>query len=125
MMKKWMATACLALLAAAPLFAAEPPAKATQLLQTLLTATQSGDYERFIAPADATFRAAITKEKFMAVSEQLAPRLKQGYETRYLGELDQQSYDVYLWKLQFSDGADDHLVKLSVKSGQVGGFWIQ
>lgn len=125
MIKKLIVTACLTLFAIAPLFAAEPPAKAAQLLQTLLAATQRGDYGRFIAPANATFRAAITKDKFMAVSEQLAPKLKQGYETRYLGKLDQQGYDVYLWKLQFSDGGDDHLVKLSVKNGKVGGFWIQ
>lgn len=125
MMKRLMAAVCLALFIAAPLFAAESPTKATQLLQTLLAATQSGDYERFIAPANTAFRAAITKDKFMAVNEQLAPRLKQGYEAQYLGALNQQGYDVYLWKLQFSDGGDDHLVKLGVKNGKVGGFWIQ
>jgi hypothetical protein len=124
-MKKLMVTVCLALFAGAPLFAAEPPGKTTQVLETLLVAIQSGDYERFMAPANATFRSGITKDKFVAISQQLAPRLKKGYETIYLGKLDQFSYDVYLWKLRFSDGGDDHLVKLSTKNGKVGGFWIQ
>lgn len=124
-MKRLVVTICLALFAATPLFATEPPGKATQILKTLLAATKSGDYERFMAPANAPFRAGITKEKFMAVSEQLAPRLKKGYEATYLGKLDQLDYDVYLWKLQFSDGGKDDLVKLSIKNGKVGGFWIQ
>lgn len=124
MMKRLTVAVFLALFVAAPAFAAKP-AKATQLLQTLLTAMQSGDYERFIAPADATFRAVVTKDKFMTVSEHFAPRLKQGYEALYLGKLNQQGYKVYLWKLQFSDGGDDHLVKLSIRNGEVGGFWVQ
>lgn len=124
-MKKLLVTVCLLLLATTPLFAAEAPEKATQLLQTLLAATQSSDYKRFITPANAAFKSEITKDKFMVVSEQLAPKLKKGYKTTYLGKLNQLGYTVYLWKLQFSDGSDDHLVKLSVKSGKVGGFWIQ
>ena len=27
--------------------------------------------------------------------------------------------------LAFKDGKDDHLVKMAVKDGKVGGFWIQ
>lgn len=124
-MRKSLLAMLFALFAATPLFAAQPPEQARQMLESLLAATQSGNYERFMAPANATFRAAIPKEQFRAVSEQLAPRLKNGYEATYLGTLDQRGYDVHLWKLQFSDGDDDHLVKLSIEDGKVGGFWIQ
>jgi hypothetical protein len=59
------------------------------------------------------------------VSRQLAARLKQGYHATFLGQLDQQGYTVYLWKLSFDDKKDDHLVKMAVKDGKVGGFWVQ
>jgi hypothetical protein len=29
------------------------------------------------------------------------------------------------WKLELADGGDDALVKMALKDGVVGGFWIQ
>ena len=43
----------------------------------------------------------------------------------FLTSLKQQGYAVYLWKLTFKDGKDDHLARMAVKDGKVGGFWIQ
>ncbi|MEH2102821.1 MAG: hypothetical protein V7K76_24360 [Nostoc sp.] len=41
-----------------------------------------------------------------------------------MGNLKQQGYQVYLWKLTFLDGGDDVLARLSLKDGKIGGFWL-
>jgi hypothetical protein len=79
----------------------------------------------FLTDADDAVRAGITKQMFEGVSGLLTPRLKQGYKTSYLNKLRQHGHTVYLWKLEFSDGKDEALVKLSVKDGKVSGILIQ
>ena len=69
--------------------------------------------------------AVLVYDKRSAVSNQLAPRMKKGYECSYLGDLKQQGFHVLLWKLMFKDGGDDTLAKLALKDGKVAGFWLQ
>jgi hypothetical protein len=95
------------------------------ILKKLLTAVEVGDYDSFVADGDAAFKAALTMQMFEGVSEQLAFRMQGGYDTFYLGELNQQGCQVYLWKLVFKDGGDDTLAKLVLKDGKVAGFWLQ
>jgi hypothetical protein len=59
------------------------------------------------------------------VSEELAPRAKQGYDARYFGELNRKGYQVHVWRLVFKDGGDDVLATLSVKDGKAGNFLLQ
>jgi hypothetical protein len=110
---------------ASPRAPAPSPAPPQALLDTMLEAIKTGAYDTFMASASAQMKAGLSKAAFDAVSAQLAPRLRAGYKPVYLGELQQQGHRVHLWKLSFKDGQDDALVKLAMKDGVVGGFWIQ
>lgn len=103
---------------------AAPAPKVQQVFQKMISATISDNYEAFVADCNATMKAAISKEMLSSVSQQLAPRARQGYDTEYFGEMKQQGYDVYLWRLRFKDGGDDLLATMSLKDGKVGGFYV-
>ncbi|WP_051470255.1 hypothetical protein [Fischerella sp. PCC 9605] len=101
------------------------PEKSVQTAFTnLMAAIEENNYDNFVAAGNAAFKEGITRQMFTRVSAELAPRMKKGYEAVFLGELRQQGYRVYLWKLTFKDGGDDLLAKLSLKDGKVGGFWL-
>ncbi len=106
-------------------FAAEEEKTALGILMKLLEAVETADYDSFVADGNAVFKAGMTRQMLEGVSDQLAPRMKQGYQPVYLGRLRQQGCQVYLWKLVFKDGGDDTLAKLVLKDGKVAGFWLQ
>ena len=94
-------------------------------LDKLLKAVEANDYDAFVAEGSDLFKAGMTKQMLEGVSNQLAPRMKKGYDCSYLGDLMQQGFHVLLWKLIFKDGGDDTLAKLALKDGKVAGFWLQ
>ncbi len=118
---------CVLLLVAsiASLYADEVDSPAKKVLRKLLTAVEQADYDGFVEDGTTAFKAGITKQMFEGVSVQLSSRMKEGYETYYLGQLKQQGCQVHLWKLVYKDGGDDTLAKLVLKEGKVAGFWLQ
>lgn len=104
-------------------WAGEPPVGSEAVVKKLLTATEAGDYEAFVADGDAAFKA-LKPEQFMSAVIALAPKLKAGFELSYLGDLKQKGFGVTLWRLRFPEG-DDALATLSLKDNKVGGFWIK
>ena len=115
----------LLLLAGAPVCLAQAPKPIEASMKKMLAATQSNSYDDFVASGDAAFKAAMTRQMLEGVSQQLGPRLKQGYRAAFLDNLNQQGHTVYLWKLEFKDRKDDLLVRMAVKDGKVAGFWLQ
>src|SRR5204863_8991408 len=116
----------LAMIGARPAIAQAPSPSATQaIVETMLDAVKTGSYDAFLASASAQMKAALGKTEFDGVSAQLAPRLSAGYKAIPLGELKQRGHRVQLWKLVFTDGGDEALVRMAMKDGVVGGFWIQ
>ncbi|MDZ8189444.1 MAG: hypothetical protein RMX96_31980 [Nostoc sp. ChiSLP02] len=102
----------------------QPDQSVQRIFTKLINAVQQNNYTQFISQGNAAFQESITKQTFTQVSTQLAPRFKKGYSAIFLGNLNQQGYQVYLWKLTFSDGSDDVLARLSLKDGKIGGFWL-
>ncbi|WP_445638478.1 DUF3887 domain-containing protein [Nostoc sp. DSM 114161] len=102
----------------------QPEQSVQKTFTSLINAVEQNNYTQFISQGNATFKEGITKQTFTQVSGQLAPRLKKGYSAVFLGNLKQQGYQVYLWKLTFVDGSDDVLARLSLKDGKIGGFWL-
>jgi hypothetical protein len=90
-----------------------------------MAATMSRDYDGFLAECDAVMKASLTKPMMERVSDQIVPRAQQGYETQYLGDLNQHGYKVNLWKLSFKGGGDDILATVSIKDGKAGGFLLR
>src|SRR5262245_32627170 len=91
---------------------------------TLLAATVSDDYERFVSVGDANFRAGISPAAFHDVSQSLAPRMQQGCTPTFLGQLRQGEARISLWLLAFADGGDDRLARMSMSQGRVDGFLV-
>ena len=115
---------CVALaLSARPCRAGEPAERGT--LDKLLRAVEANDYDSFVADGTDVFKASMTKPILEGVSDQLSPRLKQGYACAFLGELKQQGYRVLLWKIAYKNGGDDTLAKLVLSDGKVAGFRLQ
>lgn len=104
---------------------AEPQADPETLMKKMMEATKNGSYEQFLSDCDQKVKASLTKQMFEGVSGMLAPRLKQGWKHVYLGKLRQQGTMVHLWRLEFADGKDDHLVRMSLKDGKISGIFVQ
>ena len=108
-------------LSAPPLAQAEvtqdPPEK---VMTMMIEAAKTKSYQDFIVEVDDGFRAALTPQMFEGVANQLSPRLRLGYKTKYLTKLRQQGNVVYLWKLEFTDGKDEALIKMAVKDKKIG-----
>jgi hypothetical protein len=117
-------------LASPTVFAQVPqPAKAPEAAETtmksMISAIQANSLPDFVAPGDEAFQAGMTKEMLSSINQSLASRLAQGYTSTFLTKLNQQGFEVYVWKLEFKDGNDDVLVFMAVKNGKVGGFWLR
>ncbi len=107
-----------------PTHSNQPEQSVQRTFTSLINAVEQNNYTQFISLGNAAFKEGITKQIFTQVSGQLAPRIKKGYSAVFLGNLKQQGYQVYLWKLTFFDGGDDVLARLSLKDGKIGGFWL-
>ncbi|MEH1869180.1 MAG: hypothetical protein V7K69_29880 [Nostoc sp.] len=109
---------------AKPTHSNQPEQSVQRTFTRVINAVEQNNYTQFISLGNAAFKEGITKQTFTQVSGQLAPRIKKGYSAVFLGNLNQQGYQVYLWKLTFFDGGDDVLARLSLKDGKIGGFWL-
>jgi hypothetical protein len=113
-------------LSATVCFAAETVEPGRAILDKLLKAIEANDYDGVVAvDGSDAFKAVLTRERLAGASAQLSPRMKQGYQCLYLGELNQHGSRVLLWKLVFKDGGDDILAKLILSDGKVAGFGLQ
>jgi hypothetical protein len=113
-------------LSATACVAAETVEPGRAVLDKLLKAIEANDYDAVVA-VDGTdgFKRALTRERLTGASGALSPRMKQGYQVIYLGNLNQRGTQVILWKLAFKDGGDDILAKITLKDGKVDGFGLQ
>lgn len=94
------------------------------VVHQLLDAIALGNYQAFIGQGTPEF-AALSEAQFAQVANSVGPRLRQGYTTQYLGNLQQQGLDISVWKISFRDQGDDLLATLNVREGRVGGFFLR
>jgi hypothetical protein len=100
-------------------------AQAEQIFKSLIAAQTAKDYDAFVADADEHLKAALTKTQFDAASNFMNKRTRGGYDTAFLGELNQHGYQVFLYRLRFKDGGDDILGTMSLKDDKVGGIYFK
>jgi hypothetical protein len=96
-----------------------------KIFTSLISDIEQNNYTHFISQGNAAFKEGMTKQMLTKVRKQFAARIKKGYSTVFLGNLNQQGYQVYLWRLTFKDRGDDILATLSLKDGKIGGFWLR
>ena len=120
--------------AAPRLSARVPPGDALALCRTLLDATIRGDYAVFKRQCetrgDANMRSVAsapdTEMTFRKAARVLAKPCWSGYDLQYLGELSQSGgHQIFLWKLAPSAGRDEFLIRLTLRDGQLAGFFFQ
>jgi hypothetical protein len=100
----------------------DPPEKA---MRNVLESHKNGSYEDFLVDTDDRIRTGITPQMFEGMSNQLAPRLKAGYKATFVCKLRKEGRAVYLWKVEFTDGKDDMLLRIGIKDKKVAGVAIQ
>jgi hypothetical protein len=100
----------------------DPPEKA---MRNVLESHKSKSYEDFLVDADDGIKAGITRQMFEGMSNQLAPRLKAGYKTMFVCRLRKLGRAVYLWKVEFTDGKDDVLLRIDIKDKKMTAVLFQ
>lgn len=101
---------------------AEDDAQAQTLFNKLLAAQTARDYNAFVQDADDGVKAALTATQFNASCDILNARTKGGYDVAFLGELNKNGIEIYLYRLRFKDGGNDLLATLSLRNGKVAGI---
>ncbi|PMB22045.1 hypothetical protein [Fischerella thermalis] len=101
-----------------------PPENTIASLQTILDAITTANYELFLTVGDSDYKTGISKEMFDSVSSQLSPRMVEGYNITYFGNLKQHEYQIYLWKLSFADGGDEFVARMAMSEDKVSGILI-
>lgn len=102
----------------------ESASEAIASLQTILDSIKTGNYELFLTVGDSDYKTGISKEAFDSVSSQLRPRMVEGYNITYFGNLKQDEYQIYLWKLSFADGGDEFVARMAMNGDKVSGILI-
>ena len=107
-------------------FAEEAPKNEALILATLLESTQNNDLQKFESVCDEAMKTAMTEEKLTQVSGQISPLMKDGFKKEYMGVLNRGAVKTYYWKIDFQkEGVPDMLAELSMKNGEVAGFFIR
>ena len=96
-----------------------------KLFDKIMDAIQKKDRDAFVAEATEEVKKGTTQEVMDAFEKALGTRLKKGFERTYLCQLKQAGHDVHLWKVTFKDGGDDLVVRIALKDGKIGGFFLQ
>lgn len=107
------------------LAAVEPDPGVQPIFNRLMQAVQANDRDAFLVDATSVMKKGLTPEIMQALSRHLGSRLKKGYQAEYLCRLNQESMQVYLWKLTFKDKGDDVLVRVVLQDGHLAGFFLQ
>jgi hypothetical protein len=102
--------------------AADP---ADGVMKKMMDALRSKNHEAFIADCDDTMRTALSKDQFDNVAAAMAANLQPGHKIVPLGKLRQKGHTVHLYRLEPPKGADDVLIRMSMKDKKVSGFFLQ
>lgn len=99
--------------------------RAEKLFRDQIIAVERNQFDVFIQNGTPEFKK-FSRFDFAKVNAVMARRFTAGYQSTYLGDLNQAGLKVHLWKLAFADKGDDSLVKMVVdKNSNIAGFWFQ
>lgn len=105
--------------------AGDPDPAVKKIFDKMIGAVQANDREAFVANGTDDVKKGTTQEIMDVLEKHLGSRLKKGYKAVYLCELKQAGHQVHLWKLTFKDDGDDMVIRMALKDGKVGGFFLQ
>ncbi len=95
------------------------------VLKVMFSGVEQGDIGKFTYKAEPELKARVTKEVMIRLSGSLGVKLKQGYTMTNIGQLRQDTVITHLYKVEFKNGADDMLVRLAIRGGNVAGIFFE
>lgn len=105
--------------------AVDPDPAVVKTFEKAVAAVQANDRDAFVMNCTDEVKKGTTPEVMDLMNKLLGERLKKGYKSEYLCELKQAGYQIHLWKLTFQDKGDDVVIRMALKDGKIGGFFIQ
>jgi len=71
------------------------------------------------------FRKQMTPELFQAAQIEIGDRLRQGFQSVYLGKVAKNGREIFLWKIIILQSPDELLATLILENNKVVGFFFQ
>ena len=123
-MKAVLGLACF-LSCLATVFAGDSPGEAKNIYGVLMQGIVDGDRSVFEDVGTEQFRKQMTPELFQSAQIQIGDRLRQGFQSVYLGKVIKNSREIYLWKIIISQSSEELLATLILEKNKVAGFYFQ
>jgi hypothetical protein len=124
MRKRLISLGC-CLLSSLTAFPGESPGEAKNIYGVLIQGILDGDRSVFEDVGTEQFRKQMTPELFQTAQIQIGDRLRQGFQSVYLGKVVKNSREIYLWKILILQSSDELLATLILEKNKVGGFYFQ
>jgi hypothetical protein len=67
----------------------------------------------------------MTPELFQTAQIEIGNRLRQGFQSVYLGKVTKNNREIYLWKIIISQSSEELLATLILEKNKVVGFYFQ
>jgi hypothetical protein len=113
----------IALFVAAHLRAADAPPELGAMANRMFAAIEKNGFDQFVADGDNQWRR-LQRGEFDRLTSQLRPKLKDGYEVAYLGQIKRiDGVQQTLWKLTLKNG-EELLANIDMKDGKVVRFGV-
>lgn len=109
----------------ATVFAGDSPGEAKNIYGVLMQGIVDGDRSVFEDVGTEQFRKQMTPELFQSAQIQIGDRLRQGFQSVYLGKVIKNSREIYLWKIIISQSSEELLATLILEKNKVAGFYFQ
>lgn len=97
----------------------EKQARAEAILETILTGLAEQDRALYLTHFTAEWQAKFTAANFAKMAEAIDADLGPYQSRQFLGRLDKQVLDIFIWKARFGKADEDALVRLVL--GEVDG----
>lgn len=124
-MRNWLVILGCCLISSCTLFSGESPGEAKNIYGVLMQGILDGDRSVFEDVGTEQFRKQMTPELFQSAQVEIGDRLRQGFESVYLGKVQKNSREIHLWKIIISQSSDELLATLILEKNKVVGFYFQ
>jgi len=124
MRKRLICLGC-CLLSSLTAFPGESPGEAKNIYGVLMQGIVDGDRSVFEDVGTEQFRKQMTPELFQNAQIEIGNRLRQGFQSVYLGKIAKNNREIYLWKIIISQSSEELLASLILERNKVVGFYFQ
>jgi len=122
---RWIFGAAFLLGGSLTISAGESPGEAKNIYSVMVQGILDGDPSVFQDLGTEEFRKQMTPELFQAAQAEIGNRLRQGFQSVYLGKISKTGREIFLWKIVIFDNSEELLATLILEKTKVAGFYFQ